>query len=400
MRELASCVPWRRPCTPTVHMQTKGHVATGLLIHLHSSPPGPHYCTLCNTRGGHYTYLDDLLALDGCRPPVLAESLPTSLTHIVTPLRLEGWEYRLAGHPDQAFAAYLLAGIREGFRIGFNRTKKCIPAKRNLRSVQERPDIIDAYILNEASLGRDCALPFGLRSAPKIFSAVADGLMWMIHSQGFPLSLHYLDDFLLLGPAHSPLCQQALSATLQLCNQLGIQVAEEKTDGPATTLTFLGIEIDSQQQQIHLPHEKLANLTSLLNKWMPPRLPSSPRPPRCTIKKRDLLSLIGLLNHAASVVRPGRTFLRSLIDASTTVDHLDHHVTLHAQARADIIWWHTFINRWNGISTLPEGVILPTPMHLGRGAAELSGAAGGSRSNGRGHGPICTYRQMTWPQWS
>ena len=174
--------------------------------------------------------------------------------------------------------------------------------------------------------------------------------------------------------------EQALSATLQLCNQLDIQVAD---DGPATTMTFLGIEIDPQQQ-IRLPHEKLANLTSLLNKWMPPRLPSSPRPPRRTIKKRDLLSLIGLLNHAASVVRPGRTFLRSIIHASTTVDHLDHHVTLHAHARADIIWWHTFINRWNGISTLPKGI----PTHFTYSDASGSwgcGAFWGSRSNGRGH---------------
>ena len=74
-------------------------------------------------------------------------------------------------------------------------------------------------------------------------------------------------------------------------------------------------------------------------------------------QKEKPLSLIGLLNHAATVVQPGRTFLRSLIDVSTTVDLLDHHVT---RVRADIIWWHTFINEWHGISTLP----LDQPTHL------------------------------------
>ena len=83
-------------------------------------------------------------------------------------------------------------------------------------------------------------------------------------------------------------------------------------------------------------------------------------PTRRTIIKRDLLSLIGLLNHAASVVRPGRTFLRSLIDASMTVERLDHRITLSAQARADIVWCHTFVREWNGISN-----IAPTePTHL------------------------------------
>lgn len=65
------------------------------------------------------------------------------------------------------------------------------------------------------------------------------------------------------------------------------------------------------------------------------------------------MSLIGLLNHAATVVRPGRAFLRSLIDASSTTANLDHWVHLNAVARADIAWWHTFLQRWNGISLLP-----------------------------------------------
>ncbi len=44
----------------------------------------------------------------------------------------------------------------------------------------------------------DAALPFGLRSAPKIFNAVADALLWIMGFQGVPLGIHYLDDFLLV----------------------------------------------------------------------------------------------------------------------------------------------------------------------------------------------------------
>ena len=47
------------------------------------------------------------------------------------------------------------------------------------------------------SLYIDTALPFGLRSAPKIFNAVADALMWILESRGIALALHYLDDYLL-----------------------------------------------------------------------------------------------------------------------------------------------------------------------------------------------------------
>jgi hypothetical protein len=38
----------------------------------------------------------------------------------------------------------------------------------------------------------DTALPFGLRSAPKIFSAFADALAWVMHKHGISRQLHYL----------------------------------------------------------------------------------------------------------------------------------------------------------------------------------------------------------------
>ena len=177
----------------------------------------------------------------------------------------------------------------------------------------------------------------------------------MIHNWGFTLSLHYLDNFLFLGHPNSPVCSQALSSTLQIYNELGVQIDEEKMGGPVTVLSFLhvGIMIDTELRQLCLPQDKLRNLTALCNKWMPCQSSTglSRCTPSCTSTKRKLLSLIGLLNLAAIVVRPGRTFLRRLIF------HLDHHVTLQAQARA---WWYTFIHSWNGNSMMPPEQISHT----------------------------------------
>ena len=58
------------------------------------------------------------------------------------------------------------------------------------------------------------ALPFGLRSAPKLFSALTDAMMWALRDRGVHMALHYLDDFLVLGPPGQPTCQEALSTTL------------------------------------------------------------------------------------------------------------------------------------------------------------------------------------------
>ena len=49
----------------------------------------------------------------------------------------------------------------------------------------------------------------------------------------------------------------ALDTAMQVLSDLGIPMASEKVDGPATTLTFLGIELDSHTLTARLPADKL-----------------------------------------------------------------------------------------------------------------------------------------------
>ena len=67
----------------------------------------------------------------------------------------------------------------------------------------------------------DTALPFGLRSAPKIFNAVADALQLIMERNGVSELLHYLDDFLIFGVTESLECQQALEKALQFVLEVG-----------------------------------------------------------------------------------------------------------------------------------------------------------------------------------
>ncbi|KAL5481226.1 hypothetical protein EMCRGX_G021350 [Ephydatia muelleri] len=131
-----------------------------------------------------------------------------------------------------------------------------------------------------------------------------------------------------------------MSRMLTVCDQLGIPVASEKLEGPTTALTFLGIVLDTSAQQLRLPPDKLEELTGLIRSWLS----------RHKATKRELLSLIGKLSFAAKVVPAGRLFLRRLIDLSTTVRKLHHHISLNAEARADIRWWDSFLPSWNGVA--------------------------------------------------
>ena len=71
---------------------------------------------------------------------------------------------------------------------------------------------------------------------------------------------------------------------------------------------------------------------------------------RCT--QQELQSLVGLLQHAATVVQPGRTFLHHLYDLLASVKVPEHNVYLNAAARSDLAWWASFIDSWNGLSVL------------------------------------------------
>ena len=113
----------------------------------------------------------------------------------------------------------------------------------------------------------DRALPFGLRSAPKIFSAVANMLAWALHCSGICHQIHYLDDFLFMGAPKSREDTEALSSALSLFESLGVPVASHKTEGPSTCVTFLGILVDTGSFELRLPPEKVGRLQALLQTW-------------------------------------------------------------------------------------------------------------------------------------
>ena len=211
--------------------------------------------------------------------------------------------------------------------------------KAAYRNVPVHPD--DQHLL--ATCWNNCiyidkSLPFGLRSAPKIFSAIADAVLWAMHVNGLPWIIHYLDDFLLLAPPNSDLHHQLLQVAIGTCSELGFTA--HKLAGPTTCLTFLGVEIDSACGQLRLPTEKLLRLKEELGHWHH----------RSCCTKRELLSLIGVLAHAARVIKPGRSFTRRLIDLASSVSELHHHLHLRHSAKADIAWWRIFAEDWNGVS--------------------------------------------------
>ena len=78
---------------------------------------------------------------------------------------------------------------------------------------------------------------------------------------------HYIDDFITVGRHGAAECADNMAIMLQTCERVGLPVAHERSEGPATRLTFLGMELDTQSLEIRLPAEKLRQLKDLLTSW-------------------------------------------------------------------------------------------------------------------------------------
>lgn len=94
----------------------------------------------------------------------------------------------------------------------------------------------------------DAALLFDLRSATL---AVVDALQWIIHST--------VGGFITLGAPDSTECEENSSTVL--CAR---PVEPKKDEGPATTISFVGIEMDLVG---FLPRYKLKRLKEELSTW-------------------------------------------------------------------------------------------------------------------------------------
>ena len=139
-------------------------------------------------------------------------------------------------------------------------------------------------------------------------------------------------------------------------------------------------EIDTINSQLKLPSDKTPGSKGWIGAWDSRR--------SCT--KKQLLSLIGQLSHASKVIKPGRSFLRRLINLSSSASQLHHHIRLNTSARADIRWWFEFMENWNGSSFFTPPAAKPLCLHTD---ASGSWGCGAVWSN--------SWFQYKWPDsWS
>lgn len=199
----------------------------------------------------------------------------------------------------------------------------------------------------------DRCLPMGLSSSCSRWEDFATAAEWIARNLGLKALIHYIDDYLLVCGPDMAAALQKLRSLLWLFCWLGLPVAMDKLDGPATLIVYLGVELDTVAMQARLPRARLDAILTALGQWSTQQ--------RCTA--RELQSLIGVLSFATKVVRPGRMFLRRMLDLLRISKRIDSprkgsgrshapSIRLTEGFRADLQWWRHFATDWNGVSLL------------------------------------------------
>ncbi|XP_077309137.1 uncharacterized protein LOC143928250 [Lithobates pipiens] len=210
----------------------------------------------------------------------------------------------------------------------------------------------------------DKCLPMGCSVSCSVFEQFSSFLEWVVRDvSGIESIIHYLDDFLCIGPHASAVCAILLSTLQHIAGVFGVPLAAEKTEGPVGVLSFLGIVIDSAAMECRLPDDKLADLQRAIREIQGRR----------KVQLTTLQSLLGKLNFACRIIPMGRVFCRRLSAATAGVRAPTHFIRLTEEHRDDLGVWHDFLSSYNGRAVWMSGPVSNFDVALVTDAAGSTG---------------------------
>ncbi|XP_067204258.1 uncharacterized protein [Linepithema humile] len=177
------------------------------------------------------------------------------------------------------------------------------------------------------------ALPFGLSTAPYIFTKILRPVVTFLRNQGYQ-SVVYLDDFLLLGSSADE-CRDNILASVNLLQSLGFVINFSKSHlDPSPRCKYLGFIFNSIKQSLSIPDTRRENLLHLTIHLA--------QKSRCRI--REMASFIGSLISVCPAVQYGLLYTRAFerkkflalrrnnADYSTFMD-------IPLELQIDFSWW-------------------------------------------------------------
>ena len=175
-------------------------------------------------------------------------------------------------------------------------------------------------------------LPFGLTSAPRVFTKVLKPLIAYVRRLGLRICI-YLDNRLILNSQRDG-AMTDVSLMLHLLKNLGFILNMEKSIlFPSQEMEFLGVLVSSIHMSFSFKERKVLNLRNDCRRFLNSR----------TASQSDLARLIGKMIAAKAAILQAPLHYRALQHQKSSVDHqgvpLHQKLILDIAAMLDLEWW-------------------------------------------------------------
>lgn len=204
---------------------------------------------------------------------------------------------------------------------------------------QLRSDPADAPLLGikvDGKIYLDRCPPFGCRSSASICQRVANSLVYMMANQGHYM-IAYLDDF---GGCHTSkeAAYDAYNRFKTLAHELGLQLAAHKCYPPATSMEWLGYDVNTITMTVTIPKQKMKEILQECELWLK----------RNHATKKMIQQIAGKLIFLCNCVQQGRKFMARIL--ATLRNMKDRQwTTLNHDFKADLMWFCQYAAQANGI---------------------------------------------------
>ena len=174
----------------------------------------------------------------------------------------------------------------------------------------------------------DTCLPFGYRNGSGIFQRISDAIRFIIKSQGHDV-INYIDDVIGFGTVTT--AKPSFETLTTLLQKLGLDISIKKLVQPATKVTCLGVEVDTEKFTVAIPDHKVAEILQKCNEWTN----------KTHSTKKELQSLLGSLLYISKCVKSSRAFLNRMLDTLRRHFSTDK-IILDMEFHRDLNWFKNF----------------------------------------------------------
>ncbi len=191
---------------------------------------------------------------------------------------------------------------------------------------------------------------------------------------------HYLDDF--IGCDNTvPQVNLIIQEPIMVCGLLNVPIAWDKTVWGTVFFRFLGLDVDTVNQLVHIPPHKVLSLDRKLHHVLKSK----------TVQVKTLQSLAGTINFYAKAKPGGRTFIRRIYDGEQGLTK-HFHINVTSELKKDLRVWQELLSR-RELATLFCDVLKTRADDI-----QFLTDASGNERKGWGVYLVGKWSQGVWPQ--